>query len=223
MMRRAWVLGLTATLSLTLAACQSSDNESGQSASDSPSATRSVGTSQSGTAQSGSNAAANEATAAPSENVPEPTQPIDGNNWSLGPIKVDAKPDPSRLLVFKDFRIGKHDGFTRVVVEFAGTGTSGYQVLYGEKPLHQGKGDPIDLKGVSFLDVVLFDTAMPVGTPYDDQYYSGENTKTEGYVTVAQDGTFEANTHLAIGLDDVHEYQVGTLENPSRLVIDIKD
>ena len=52
-------------------------------------------------------------------------------------------------------------------------------------------------------------------------YYKGEKTKEVGPIRVREDGSFEANTHIVIGMDHKREVTLSALSNPSRVVIDI--
>ena len=88
-------------------------------------------------------------------------------------------------------------------------------------PATQGKGDPIDLGTPIYLELSLEGGAMPVSEELQKDYYKGEETKEVGPIRVREDGSFEANTHIVIGMDHKREVTLSALSNPSRVVIDI--
>jgi hypothetical protein len=208
---------LALLIATPLAACTPSDQESSpQSASQAPSASA---------AQSGGSPQASASSTAP----PSPTQddanattPILGADaWTTTPSDKDASPT-SEGLVFHDLRAGDHEGFYRVVVEFSGSGDPGWFMSWAEQPVEQGRGLPLDVEGVAFLNLAITGTSMPLDDEQTSQYYSGPSNVAVGTLDVIEDGTFEDQTHIVIGMDDVREFQVGTLTDPVRVVIDVK-
>lgn len=118
-------------------------------------------------------------------------------------------------------RIGRHDGFDRVVFDLEGSGTPGYRVEYVAEAVQDGSGDVVEVDGDAILAVVL------TGTRYPDE---GEDVvapatyDADGAEIVEEvrlDGTFEGMTQAFIGLDDEVPFRVFTLADPTRLVIDL--
>ena len=70
-------------------------------------------------------------------------------NWEEIPSRkaslTQGKEDANHAPVFHDLRVGEHDTFYRVVVEFTGSDDVGWQGGWTTSPATQGKGDPIDL------------------------------------------------------------------------------
>ncbi len=118
-------------------------------------------------------------------------------------------------------RAGDHDGFYRVVVEFTGSDDVGWLGGWTTSPLTQGKGDPIDLGTPVYLDLNLQGGAMPVSEELAANYYKGPKTLDIGPIRVLEDGTFEADTHIVIGMDRKREVTLSALSTPSRVIIDI--
>lgn len=184
--------------------------------------------SQSGAAQSG---AASTSSASPSSTQdPEAeeaaaTSPIQGEDWTQSASSQTRDPIHGTAgdgLVFHAMRVAEHEGFYRVVLEFAGTGAPGWNMSWSDQPVEQGRGLPLEVAGVAFLDLVVTGTAMPTAQGQQDQYYSGPASLQVGPVDVVEDGTFEDQTHVVIGLDDVRDFQIGALEDPARVVVDIR-
>ena len=158
--------------------------------------------------------------------TPEPgldaTKPINADNWmssveGLPPVRSD---DPTKALALTGIRAATHEGFTRVVLEFAGKGTPGvWSAAWTDEAVEQGRGLPIQVEGQAALDLVIDGTPM---TATENPYPSGMHTRA-GDLDVVSDGTFEDNTHVVIGAPAPRQFQIGFLSNPVRMVVDIRD
>ncbi len=158
--------------------------------------------------------------------TPEPgldaTKPINADNWmssveGLPPVRSD---DPTKALALTGIRAATHEGFTRVVLEFAGKGTPGvWSAAWTDEAVEQGRGLPIQVEGQAALDLVIDGTPM---TATENPYPSGMHTRA-GDLDVVSDGTFEDNTHVVIGAPAARQFQIGFLSDPVRMVIDIRD
>lgn len=158
--------------------------------------------------------------------TPEPgldaTKPINADNWmssveGLPPVRSD---DPTKALALTGIRAATHEGFTRVVLEFAGKGTPGvWSAAWTDEAVEQGRGLPIQVEGQAALDLVIDGTPM---TATENPYPSGMHTRA-GDLDVVSDDTFEDNTHVVIGAPAARQFQIGFLSDPVRMVIDIRD
>ena len=158
--------------------------------------------------------------------TPEPgldaTKPINADNWmssveGLPPVRSD---DPTKALALTGIRAATHEGFTRVVLEFAGKGTPGvWSAAWTDEAVEQGRGLPIQVEGQAALDLVIDGTPM---TATEHPYPSGTHTRA-GDLDVVSDGTFEDNTHVVIGAPAARQFQIGFLSDPVRMVIDVRD
>ena len=158
--------------------------------------------------------------------TPEPgldaTKPINADNWmssveGLPPVRSD---DPAKALALTGIRAATHEGFTRVVLEFAGKGTPGvWSAAWTDEAVEQGRGLPIQVEGQAALDLVIDGTPM---TATEHPYPSGTHTRA-GDLDVVSDGTFEDNTHVVIGAPAARQFQIGFLSDPVRMVIDVRD
>lgn len=149
-------------------------------------------------------------------------RPINADNWmssveGLPPVRSD---DPTKALALTGIRAATHEGFTRVVLEFAGKGTPGVRsAVWTDEAVEQGRGLPIQVEGQSVLDLVIDGTPM---TATENPYPSGMHTRA-GDLDVVSDGTFEDNTHVVIGAPAARQFQIGFLSDPVRMVIDVRD
>lgn len=156
----------------------------------------------------------------PSSQAPT-DEDADGPAWPEGTAdQVDEAFDAELLLV--DVRVAEHPGFDRLVLEFEGEGEPGWRVGYVEDPARAGSGEAIDLDGDAVLSVVATHV-MPndMAGYYDGPQQMDPDTETIDDVFV--DGTFEGETAVYLGLDEVAVFRVFTLADPSRLVVDVQD
>ena len=150
------------------------------------------------------------------------TKPINADNWmssveGLPPVRSD---DPAKALVLTGIRAARHEGFTRVVLEFSGKGTPGvWHAAWTDEAVEQGRGLPIQVEGQAVLDLIIDGTPM---TATETPYPGGTHTRA-GDLDVVSDGTFEDNTHVVIGSPTTRQFQIGFLSDPVRMVIDIRD
>ncbi|UGT58134.1 AMIN-like domain-containing (lipo)protein [Nocardia asteroides] len=121
-------------------------------------------------------------------------------------------------------RAGRHDCFDRLVVDLAGP-AAGYLVRYVDTVTEDGSGRPVPLRGGAFLQVTVNAPA------YDDAggttYLPADRTElvdVTGYRTfrqVAWAVSFEGQSSLGLGVRARLPFRVLTLDNPSRVVIDV--
>ena len=123
-----------------------------------------------------------------------------------------------------EIRLGRHDGFDRVVFEVGGSGTPGWDVRYVDQATSQGSGDAVEVGGDAVLQVTL--TGM--GYPYDtgvEEYSGGTLTSagTEVVREVVWDATYEGTSIAFIGTAGELPFRVYALEGPARVVVEVAD
>ena len=149
---------------------------------------------------------------------------------SAPPFPADAEPDTADAssgasVTVSDIRVGRQDGFDRVVLEVGGTGTPGWDVRYVDAASSQGSGKPIDVAGDAVLRVAL----TGAGYPYDtgvQEYSASEPLSDAGTQTVTEvsfDATFEGMTVAFVGTRSQTPFRVYLLENPTRVVVEVAD
>lgn len=127
-------------------------------------------------------------------------------------------------LTVTNIRIGHQPGFDRVVYDLGGTGTPGWIVQYADRAVQDGSGKPIDVAGKSILEVQILGSAYPFDSAVAP--YAGPDPATEpsapGIAGVYRNTVFEGTTQSFIGVNaDRPGFIVTTLNNPTRLVIDV--
>lgn len=131
------------------------------------------------------------------------------------PVWVDPPP------LVTGIRVGEHESFTRVVYDFVGEGEPGWFTGYVERPQQQGSGFDVDVEGQAYLKIDLTGTAYP----FDHDHEGLDVGPVTGGGVVAQvvnTGTFEGHTLTYIGLDQQRPYSISVLQNPLRVVVDIR-
>jgi len=135
-------------------------------------------------------------------------------------------PGTNRLAVLTDVRLGRNEGFDRVVFEFRRDDTlPGYLVDYRPLPL---TADPSDLPLVITGDhglVVRMQAASRFSMDTDYALiYPGPSTVTgsaNAVTEVVLRGDFEAMLSWVIGVRGARPFRVFTLSGPPRLIVDI--
>jgi hypothetical protein len=123
-------------------------------------------------------------------------------------------------------RQAAHDGFHRVVLEFAGDQPPAYRVSYVDEPVRRpGSGHPVTVAGDARLELRL--------TPARTANLQGDEPVItyDGPERIAIDqgivnelvfvGDFEANMSWVVGVDTPDPFAVAMFEDPTRLVVDI--
>lgn len=183
----------------------------------------------------------------PSSAAPSPASPAapspDGNGSDDGsdengsddggsppPFPADTSPDTQAASAdafgtVTAVRVGRHAGFDRVVLEFGGAGTPGWDVRYTDDPARQGSGEPVDLAGNATLQVTVTGVGNPPDTGVDE--YAGPRTfaagDTANVTEVFFDGTFEGTTAVLVGTGSETPFRVYLLEDPARVVLEVAD
>jgi hypothetical protein len=182
----------------------------------------------SGRASSGASAApepGGTSTAAP---VTDGDTAEDGSS-DAPPFPGDAEPDTAEQSsdaqgTVSDIRLGRHDGFDRVVFEVGGSGMPGWDVRYVDRAVSQGSGDPVEVAGEAVLQVTL--TGM--GYPYDtgvEEYAGGPLAADDTRVVteVVFDATYEGTTAAFVGTAGRTPFRVYALDSPARVVVEVAD
>lgn len=136
-----------------------------------------------------------------------------------------ADPSADARLTVSDIRIGRHDGFDRVVFEVGGEGTPGWDVRYVDAASSQGSGEPVEVAGSAVLQVTLTGMGYPYDTGVDEWSSSGPVTGegTQTVTEVAWDATFEGTSVAFVGTSAEAPFRVYLLEGPTRVVVEVAD
>jgi hypothetical protein len=165
---------------------------------------------------------------APATAPPDEEVTADDGSTDVPPFPADAEADtaeasPDAQVTVSDIRIGRHDGFDRVVLEVGGEGLPGWDVRYVDQASSQGKGDPVEVAGSAVLQVTLTGAGYPYDTGVEEHPgrtpLSAEST--EVVTEVVFDSTYEGTSVAFVGTTEQVPFRVYLLEDPTRVVIEI--
>ena len=182
---------------------------------------------------SGTSALPESSTAAPTS-APAPgtgaAESSDEGGTDAPPFPADPEPDTAdasadALVTVRDVRLGRQEGFDRVVFEVDGTGTPGWDVRYVDAPASEGTGAPVEVAGDAVLQVSVTGTGYPFDTGVEE--YSGPDPLSGGGTQVVTevhfDGTYEGTTVAFVGTATEAPFRVYLLQNPTRVVLEVVD
>lgn len=177
--------------------------------------------------------AQNSSASSPSPETRSATRAADAATASDGAAQTSAFPantDPDTAaasaaasVTVHDVRLGRQDGFDRVVFEVDGKGTPGWDVRYVDAAASQGSGKPIDVAGAAILQVSLTGVGYPYGTGVPEYSAHGPLTAagTEVVTEVRYDATFEGTAEAFVGTKSKAPFRVYLLQNPTRVVLEV--
>jgi hypothetical protein len=136
---------------------------------------------------------------------------------------TEKKREMSGVAVLRAVRTASHRGFDRVVFEFEGREVPGYRLEYVDRPVRQcGSGRPVRVAGDGWLLVRL--------EPAKAHTEAGEPTVKDRERRLRHPNLkelrlicdFEAQVEWVLGLGSPKRYRVLELQNPARLVLDVR-
>ncbi|MGQ4819442.1 AMIN-like domain-containing (lipo)protein, partial [Enterococcus faecium] len=75
-----------------------------------------------------------------------------------------AEPSPDAAVTVTDVRVGRYEGFDRVVFEVDGVGLPGWDARYVPEARSAGSGSPVDVAGDAVLRLILTGVGLPGDT-----------------------------------------------------------
>jgi hypothetical protein len=217
------LIAVVGLLALFAAACGDDDDNK------TPTAAATTAASPSAAASTAANSTATATKPAAATATSSPA--ADGTIDPLGagqqtPWTVKSNPDPiNGVVTVNALRTGFHPelgGWERIVFEFQGTQRPGATVQYVTKATSCGSGQAVQVPGDTILEVAItnaqaHDNAGKSTLPPTIAGASGTN-----FQGGASSCDFEGHVTWDFGLTGKHNFKVTTLENPVRIVIDIK-
>jgi hypothetical protein len=156
---------------------------------------------------------------APASAPPESAEPpFDGTSGI-----VEKGPSDRGVALLKDVRAARHRGFDRVVLEFSGSGLPGYHVEYIDEPVRRcGSGDTTNIRGDGWLEVRMAPAAAHDAAGHatiaDRERLLDLPIVREVELTC----DFEAVVTWVLGTASPNRYRVLELNDPARLVVDVR-
>jgi len=134
------------------------------------------------------------------------------------PAAAPASAPPVSTLT--GIRVAHHPGFDRIVFDFTGPVPETHRVRYVDEVISSGSGKSVRVAGRTRLEVVL--------SPADAHDADGATTRGRtayalpNVLTTVRASDFEAVLTYGVGLARRTPFTVFTLQDPSRVVIDVK-
>ncbi|MBE6483775.1 MAG: hypothetical protein E7Z96_03205 [Actinomycetaceae bacterium] len=151
-----------------------------------------------------------------------PSDPDDADGGFItGMSQSEAYPDVSGTYVPLTSRLGGHDGYDRLVVEYsAGDGDLQWYAQWVDEPISDGKGDRLEMDGNAFLQVSVSGVTYPEEA---DPPWLNPAAVADTTVIQAADVAypFEGSHVIYIGTDRERPYRITRLSDPDRIVIDV--
>jgi hypothetical protein len=156
--------------------------------------------------------------ALPAETAPR-TNSVEGPGWTHAVLEAQRTTEVAILLAV---RAARHDGFERIVFEFAGATLPGYKVSYIDRPVRQcGSGEVVSLPGDGWLEIKL----QPAYAHTEEGRPTVSRVMDVGLPNIRRltlTCDFEADVTWVGGLLSPNDYRVAELRNPARLVVDVR-
>ncbi|MEN9577856.1 MAG: hypothetical protein RJA70_865 [Pseudomonadota bacterium] len=162
------------------------------------------------------------ASAAPASESASPQTPLPVAKPFVGTTGLTEQVSNGASARLVDVRAASHEGYDRVVLEFA-EGSPGYRIEYVDKPVRQcGSGDVEPVEGQGWLSIQLFpaDAHTPEGQPTVAPRERLLDLKNVRELQMTCD--FEATVTWVVGVRSPNSYRVSELRQPSRLIVDIQ-
>jgi hypothetical protein len=147
-------------------------------------------------------------------------EPIPEHPFTIGIVERQDTPPPPAVL--KDARVGRHEGFDRIVFEFAER-TPGYRVEYVDTPIRKcGSGKVTDVAGEGWLEVrfELANAHTEAGKPTVAELERELSLGALRELELTCD--FEGIVTWVVGMREPLPYRVFTLTEPPRIVLDVR-
>ncbi|MFW7414127.1 AMIN-like domain-containing (lipo)protein [Demequina sp. SO4-18] len=165
----------------------------------------------------------------PSASASEAPLPDEDPPADAAPFPADRAPDTAEAgsdsrLSPVDLRFGVHDGFDRIVLDLAGEGAPGWDGRYVEDPTQAASGEPVYLLGEDYLLILVNGVVYPTEDGAQDFDGPRSLTPTAGGVVeeVRYGAMFEGQVEVWVGLASDEPFRVFSLEDPTRVVIDVQ-
>jgi len=214
--RRLAGFGIVSVLVLAMAAC-SDDAEPTSPSTTAASASSTAPATPSGSASSSASGPATSSTTTDPDEEPLTGFDLDEKDGGGFPdLGDDIGPG-------EGVRVGRHEGYDRVVFDFTGTGTPTYRVRYVDTPVADGSGDTVSVDGDAYLEVLVTTVSIPGAgqeRPADSSAADLEGTVVAEANAIF--GGFEGYGQTFIGVRDTQRpFRVSVESAPTRLVVDI--
>lgn len=141
------------------------------------------------------------------------------------PDMLTEFPEDGDELLLAEVRVGKHEGYDRIVFEHTGDGAPGWHAEYVDEAVEPGSGFPLEVEGEAIL--YLSAVGLVPGNAGSDRGQLEVSSWTDQQGTVFEDVVTTFVHHGAasyyVGLDRERDFRVSVWEHEDgpRLIIDV--
>lgn len=155
--------------------------------------------------------------------TPKDEAPVQKDDFEGTTGIIDKRKTLAASATLKAIRTGRHEGFDRIVFEFAGDEMPGYHLEYIDKPVRAcGSGNVVPLAGDGWLQV-RFEPARGNTDEGKPTLSSRElSPRLPNLLELKSTCDFEGQVEWVAGVGSPNGYRVLELEKPARFVVDIK-
>jgi hypothetical protein len=133
------------------------------------------------------------------------------------------EPGASEQVTQTDVRVGMHEGFDRVVLEFEGDELPGYRIEYLDGDAVQcGSGTPVALDGNAVMLITLRDTVAHDEGGMPTVINDNPTPAFPALREIRAVCDFEGIVQWAVGIDEEAPFRVFELDDATRLVVDVR-
>lgn len=168
----------------------------------------------------------------PATETTEPEEPkqdeptVDISQFTTDATMSENYPDLLGHYLPMKARVGGHEGYDRVVIEYDdGEGELTWAASYEDTPIEDGTGFAVEMDGERFLTLSI----AGVRYPKEGELTSDSRIEPTGLnqstiiEDVHVDYPFEGMHMAFIGVDEDRPYRVQVFDNPARVVVDIRN
>lgn len=143
------------------------------------------------------------------------------HGWTAG--IVDLPTTRSGMAQLRAIRAARHEGQDRVVFEFEGEGVPGLHAEYVDRPVRRcGSGEVVDLPGEGWLMIRLEPAAAHDEAGASTLAWREKRVALGVVEEIALVCDFEGQTAAVLAVASPQRFRVRALEEPARLVVDVR-
>jgi hypothetical protein len=141
--------------------------------------------------------------------------------WTAG--VVDGGSGRTGTATLTGLRVGRHEDFDRIVLEFADGPVPRYHLEYVDRPVRQcGSGNVIPLPGDAWLSIRLDDTRGHDDAGRATLDHAEQEAGLPNLLRLAFACDFEAVVEVVAAVRSPEPFRVVVLREPARLVVDVR-
>lgn len=158
---------------------------------------------------------------APGSEAPSPTAPPPGKAFEGTAGRTERKREIAQVAQLRGVRAARHEGFDRVVFEFA-EALPGYEIEYIDRPVRAcGSGHVVPLAGDGWLEIRFHPARSHTDEGKPTIAERRQRPELPTVLELASTCDFEGYVTWVLGVGSPNRYRVLELSSPPRLAVDV--